>query len=134
MKGDWAAGKAFLERHPDCVHLPITIEKATVLHCAAAVKHTYFVEKVLEWMTPGDLELTTIDGDTALHVAAQTGKVKIAEEMVEKNNELPLIHNCKQMIPLHTAAYKKDRKMVDFLISDSITPFHRLTTPQRITH
>jgi hypothetical protein len=84
MKGDWAATKAFLKKHPDYVNLPITIEKATVLHCAAAVKRTYFVEKVLEWMTPGDLELTTTDGDTAINVA---------EEMVEKNNELPLIRN-----------------------------------------
>jgi hypothetical protein len=64
MQGDWPAAKAFIEKHPDCVHLPITIEKATVLHFAAAVKSTDFVEKVLKLMTPGDLELTTIDGDT----------------------------------------------------------------------
>jgi ankyrin repeat protein len=132
MKGDWLVAKAFLDKHPDCVQLPITMEKATLLHSAAAAKRTYFVQEVLNWMTPGDLELTTIDGDTALHVAAQTGEVKIAKEMVEKNNELPLIKNYKEMIPLHAAAYKRDRKMVDFLFSDSVTPFSRLTTPQRI--
>jgi len=132
MKGDWEAAKAFLDKYPDCVLFPITMEKATVLHSATAAKHADFVEEVLKWMTPGDLELKTIDGDTALHVAAQTGEVKIAKEMVEKNNELPLIHNHKDMIPLHAAAYKRDRKMVDFLFSDSVTPFQRLTTPQRI--
>ncbi|XP_062162843.1 uncharacterized protein LOC133869787 [Alnus glutinosa] len=132
MKGDWEAANAFLNEHPNCVQLPITMEKATVLHSAAAAKHANFVEEVLKWMTPGDLELKTIDGDTALHVAAQTGEVKIAKEMVEKNNELPLIHNDKGMIPLHAAAYKRDRKMVDFLFSDSVTPFQRLITPQRI--
>jgi hypothetical protein len=132
MKGDWEAAKAFLDKYPDCVLLPITIEKATVLHSAAAAKHVNFVEEVLKWMTPGDLELKTIDGDTALYVAAQTGEVKIAKELVEKNNELPLIHNYKEMIPLHAAAYKRDRKMVDFLFSDSVTPFQRLTTRQCI--
>jgi ankyrin repeat protein len=132
MKGDWEAAKAFLDKCPDCVLLPITMEKATVLHSAAAAKHANFVEEVLKWMTPGDLELKTIYGDTALHFAAQAGEVKIAKEMVEKNNELPLIHNNKEMIPLHTAADKRDRKMVDFLFSDSVTPFQRLTTDQRI--
>jgi len=132
MKGDWEAANAFLNEHPNCVQLPITMEKATVLHSAAAAKHANFVEEVLKWMTPGDLELKTIDGDTALHVAAQTGEVKIAKEMVEINNELPLIHNYKGMIPLHAAAYKRDRKMVDYLFSDCVTPFQRLTTRQRI--
>jgi ankyrin repeat protein len=132
MKGNWRHANAFLEKNPDFVNSPITIEQATVLHSAAAAKKTYFVKEVLKLMNPSDLELTTIDGDTALHVAAQTGEVRIAEAMVKKNNGLPLIYNHKQMTPLHAAAYKRDRKMVDYLFSDSVTPFTQLTTPQRV--
>ncbi|XP_059436318.1 ankyrin repeat-containing protein NPR4-like [Corylus avellana] len=146
MKGNWRDAKAFLEKYPDYVNRPITIEQATVLHCAAAAKRANFVKEVLKLMTPKDLELKTIDGLTALHVAAKTGVVRIAQEMVKKNRELPLIHDGNERTPLdhpivadddgdestplHVAAFERDRNMVDYLLS--VTPFSQLTTRQRI--
>jgi ankyrin repeat protein len=82
-------------------------------------------------MTPDELELKNIHGVTALHYAAQTRVVRIAEEMVKKNKELPFIPDFNGITPLQIAAYQGDRKMVDYLFS--VTSFPRLTTPQRIT-
>ncbi|XP_059436321.1 ankyrin repeat-containing protein NPR4-like [Corylus avellana] len=132
MKGNWGDAKAFVDKYPDYVNRPITIEQATVLHCAAAAKRANFVEEVLKLMTPKDLELKTKDGLTALHVAAKTGVVRIAEEMVKKNRELPLIHDGNESTPLHVAAFERDRNMVDYLLS--VTPFSQLTTTRQRIH
>jgi hypothetical protein len=80
-------------------------------------------------MTPDELELKNILGVTAFHYAAQTRVVRIAEEMVKKNKELPFITDFNGSTPLQIAACQGDRKMVDYLFS--VTSFPRLTTPQR---
>jgi hypothetical protein len=95
-----------------------------------AVKGTFFVEELLKWLTPEDLEFRNIDGVTALHVAAQTGDVRIAKEMVKKNERLPLINNSRAMKPLHNAAHLGHKHMVDYLFS--VTSFEDLTTVDRI--
>ncbi|XP_059438836.1 ankyrin repeat-containing protein ITN1-like isoform X3 [Corylus avellana] len=130
-KGDWPTAKAFLEEHgQDFVRHPITREQGTALHNAVVAKHTTFVEELVNLMTSDDLKLQTIQGLTALHFAAQTRVVRIAKEMVKKNEELPFIHDFTGMIPLQIAAYQGDRNMVDYLFS--VTSFTPLTTYQRI--
>jgi hypothetical protein len=130
LKADWPAAKAFLRQYPYCVRVPITKQRDTALHSAVAVKGTSFVEELLKWMTPEDLELRNIDGVTALHVAAQTGDIRIAKEMVNKNKRLPLMNNSRAMKPLHDAAHLGHKHMVDYLFS--VTSFEALEPIDRI--
>jgi hypothetical protein len=132
MKGDWPSAKAFIEKHTDCVRVPITHEQESALHIAAVTKHTGFIEELLKLMNPEDLELKTKRGVTALHFAAQTGVVRNAKLMLKKNNRLSLIDNGEELTPLHFAAVRGERNMVAYLFLDSVTPFSRLTTRQRI--
>ncbi|XP_059436323.1 uncharacterized protein LOC132169280 [Corylus avellana] len=130
LKGDWPAAEAFLRQYPYCVRVPISKQRDTALHSAVAVKGTSFVKELLKQMNPDDLELRNINGVTALHVAAQTGDVRIAKEMVKKNKQLLLIINSQRMKPVHVAAHLGHTHMVDYLFS--VTPFQELTTDERI--
>ncbi|XP_059438438.1 ankyrin repeat-containing protein NPR4-like [Corylus avellana] len=131
LKGDWQAAKALIAEDPNCVRARITEEGTTALHTAAIAKHTDFVEQLLKSMRPDDLKLKSIEGATALHSAAQTGIVRIAEEMVKMNDELPSIADNQETTPLHVAAFLgRHRNMVDYLFS--VTSLARLTTPQLI--
>ncbi|XP_059436324.1 ankyrin repeat-containing protein At5g02620-like [Corylus avellana] len=132
LKGDWSAANAFLRQYPGCVRVPITKQRDTALHSAVAVKGTSFVEELLKQMNPDDLQLRNINGATALHVAAQTGDVRIAKKMVEKNKQLPLMNNSQGMKPLHVAAHLGHKHMVNYLFSFSVTSFEDLTTVDRI--
>lgn len=84
----------------------------------------------MKLMTPEDLEFKTKSSMTVLHFAARSGMVKVAKEMVEMNNKLPLIRNRYGRTPLQAAARLGHRDMVSYLLS--VTPFEQLTTFQRI--
>ena len=68
-------------------------------------------------MSRVDLESKTDYEFTALHVAAQVGNVSIAKQLVEKNDELPLITDSNGDTPLIVAAYVGQTKMVSYLFS-----------------
>ncbi|XP_062161766.1 ankyrin repeat-containing protein ITN1-like isoform X3 [Alnus glutinosa] len=129
IKGDWPAAKAFLEKYPDWVRAPITKQKGTALNNAVMAQHTAFTKELLKWMTPKDLELKNIKGATALHYAAQSGIVRIAEQLVEMNNKPLLIHDCEENIPLHVATCQGHTDMVSYLFS--VTPFQHLAANDR---
>jgi hypothetical protein len=120
IKGDWPAAKAFLKENRDYVRAPITKEKATTLHIAAAAQHTAFITEMLKLIvsTPKDLELMkTTSGFTALHSAAQSGSVRIAKQLVEMNNKLLSIQDVNEDIPLIVAAYQGHTNMVSYLFA-----------------
>ncbi|XP_059436354.1 ankyrin repeat-containing protein NPR4-like [Corylus avellana] len=134
IRGDWPAAKTFLEENPEYVQAPITREKSTVLHIAAAAQHTTFIEGLLSLelgMTPEDVAIMqTSYGYTALHSAAQSGNVDIAEQLVRKNKELPFVRNEEEEMALHVAAYLGQTNLVSHLFSDSF--FEKLTREERI--
>jgi ankyrin repeat protein len=119
IKGDWPAAKAFLEKCPHYVRAPISKEQATALHIAAAAQHTTFITKLLKSIvsTPEDLELKTTYGFTALHSTAQSGNVRIAEQLVEMNNKLLSIQDVNEDTPLIVAAYQGHTNMVSYLFA-----------------
>jgi ankyrin repeat protein len=92
-------------------------------------QHTAFTKELLKWMTPKDLELKNIKGATALHYAAQSGIVRIAEQLVKMNNKPLLIHDCEENIPLHIATCQGHTDMVSYLFS--VTPFQHLAANDR---
>ncbi|XP_041026931.1 uncharacterized protein LOC121267126 [Juglans microcarpa x Juglans regia] len=131
LKGDWSAAKDVLDKYPDAITYPITRHKDTVLHIAAAAKRTDFVLELVKLMNPSDLEIKNKQNHTAICFATASGIVAIAEEMVNKNNELPLIRVSNGSItPLYMAALQGRRNMVACLYS--VTAFERLTPLERI--
>ncbi|KAB1226999.1 hypothetical protein CJ030_MR1G014979 [Morella rubra] len=133
LKGHWQAGEAFLKKNPHCIAFPITTEQGTALHHAAAAKRTNFVNELIKLMSPWDLELQTTSGYMALHLAAQSGSVTIAREMVEKTNKLLCIRMNNRMTPLGFAASlgPRHKNMVQYLFSVT-WPYQNLTTTDRI--
>jgi ankyrin repeat protein len=92
-----------------------------------AAKQTTFVTKLLKQMTdPRDLEIESIYKFTALHVAAETGVVRMAKEIVEKNEELLVKNDNRGLKPLLIAAHLGHRNMVSYLLPK--TRVERLTT------
>lgn len=113
LKGDWQVAESILT--PDVVDYSIKKTRETVLHIASASKHIHFVEEMVRFLTPQQLELTNMDGDTALCFAAKLGSVTIAKEMVKKNKKLPLILSSEKKSPLHIAALRGRKDMVSYL-------------------
>lgn len=130
LRGNWQSAKAILEADRDAVRGSLTETRESVLHIAFASKHTAFVKDVVRFLTGEELERKNVDGDTALCFAAKSGTVKIAKEMVEMNNRLPLIRSSEERTPLHIAAKLGSREMTSYLYS--VTPFERLSTDERM--
>ena len=80
-------------------------------------------------MDDNDLECTNTRNETALYLAAASGIVEIAQQMVEKNRELTLIRNRHEMTPLHIAAFLGRGEMASYLFSE--TSFQALSEIER---
>uniref|UniRef100_A0A7N2MWI9 Ankyrin repeat-containing protein n=1 Tax=Quercus lobata TaxID=97700 RepID=A0A7N2MWI9_QUELO len=133
FKGNWKEAKAPLDLYPHMVRDPITEGGDTALHIAAATNHPNFVRELLKLMKKEELEIKNKYGQTALYLAAASGNVIIAEEMVEKNNKLTLTHiesGKRKFTPLHIAALLGHREMVSFLFAE--TSFEYLSPEERI--
>ena len=129
LEGNWDKAKRVVEEYPEAIRDSIT-ETRDVLHIAFASKHTSFVKEVVRFLTDEDLERINVNGDTALCFAAKLGTVKIAKEMVKKNNRLPLIRSSEERSPLHIAAKLGSRDMTSYLCD--VTPFEGLSPDERI--
>ncbi|KAF3956309.1 hypothetical protein CMV_018551 [Castanea mollissima] len=130
LNGNWREAEVIFHRYPDdIIRASITEMDDTVLHIASATKHTTFVEKVVQSLTVKDLAQKNRCGDTAFCIAAESGIVTIAEEMLNKNKGLILIRNSKARTPLHAAALFGHRDMVAYLLPK--TPFNNLTSSGR---
>uniref|UniRef100_F6HF61 Protein kinase domain-containing protein n=1 Tax=Vitis vinifera TaxID=29760 RepID=F6HF61_VITVI len=130
LNGDWKSAKAFLESNPQAVRARITRRSETALHIAAGARHTRFVEELVKLMKPDDLALQNKVGNTALCFAAASGITRIAEVMVNKNRELPMIRGSKGVTPLYMAALVGHKDMVRYLYS--VTEEDNLTKEDRI--
>ncbi|KAL3523053.1 hypothetical protein ACH5RR_015887 [Cinchona calisaya] len=117
LKGDWDRAKAFLKRHPEALTTRITKGCERVLHIAAGAKQIKFVEELVESMDPPELAIQNKFGNTGLCFAAASGITRIAEVMVMKNSNLPMVRGSKGATPLHMAALLGFRDMVWYLYS-----------------
>ena len=129
---DWETVIVIFEVCEGAAILPITQERMNTLQVAIAIKakYTTLVKELLKSMTPEQLAFKNNNGDTALAIAALSGDVKTAMEIVKKNNELPMIRNMEGILPLLTAATHKHRDMVVYLYS--VTEFKKLDFAERI--
>ncbi|KAF3947679.1 hypothetical protein CMV_026217 [Castanea mollissima] len=115
LKGDWNSIEDMTN-----IQRPISRKEETTLHIAAAANHEDFVKKLLSWMTSNSCNLKDVNkaGNTALTYAAAAGNVKIAEVMLEKDNELP--NEGSGVKPLVMAASLGHRQMVELLYSKTM--------------
>lgn len=130
LKGDWGTARGLIELYPALVRERITAGAETALHIATAVKHTMFVQELVNLMSSEDLEIQNGNENTALCFAATAGIVRVAELMVQKNERLPMIRGRKRMLPLYMAALLGHADMVGYLYG--VTNFHEMTPEDRI--
>ena len=113
--GDWNAAKEFLNRHPYAISAKITIRDQTALYVAAEAGHVHIVEELVKQMSEENLEIKDIDGYTALAQAAYVGNYRVAECMLEKNENLIGIATKKGTIPVVLALLNGHLKLARYL-------------------
>ncbi|KAL9236640.1 hypothetical protein vseg_011283 [Gypsophila vaccaria] len=116
LTGDWETVRRIWIVSPNWLSTRITKGGETVLHIAAAAKHTRLVKSLVYVMDCGSLALANKLGNTALCFAAVSGVVEIAQAMVEKNRYLPNIRGSQGMTPLHMAVLLGHCHMVEYLL------------------
>ncbi|KVH99818.1 Ankyrin repeat-containing protein [Cynara cardunculus var. scolymus] len=123
ITGDWKTAKTILQTKRDLVRYSITEQCETALHVAASAQRntesTEFVQNLVRMMEKEDLVLQNNTGNTALCLAAAAGNVEIAEIMVNINEDLLIIPNRKEMMPLYVAALFRNHDMVKYLYESS---------------
>ncbi|KGN49940.2 hypothetical protein Csa_000550 [Cucumis sativus] len=130
LDGDWDNALYILDHNPSLLSASITRDKETALHIAAGAKHTNFVEELVKKMSKEEVGKKNRHGNTALCFAAASGVVRIAELMVEKNQDLPLIRGFGDVTPLFMAVSYKCRPMALYLLS--VTELTELTSQEKI--
>lgn len=118
-KGDWKAGESILNQHGFLVRYSISKKRETMLHVAISAQKTKFVENILRLMEKKDLELQTLESNTALCVAAKYGNVELAKMLLEINGALLNIPDNQGMTPLSVAASFGSRDMIIYLYESS---------------
>ncbi|KAG6573169.1 Ankyrin repeat-containing protein ITN1, partial [Cucurbita argyrosperma subsp. sororia] len=131
LKGDWEKAQSILGADPSwAVSNYITRDNETALHIAAGAKHVDFVEQLINIMTPDDMTMVNTHGNTALCFAATSGVVRIAELMVQKNKDLPLIRGFGNATPLFMAISYQRKQMASYLFS--VTDRKQLSSQDQI--
>uniref|UniRef100_A0A9I9CEJ2 PGG domain-containing protein n=1 Tax=Cucumis melo TaxID=3656 RepID=A0A9I9CEJ2_CUCME len=131
LKGDWEKAESILKADTSwSVSNYITRDNETALHIAAGAKHVEFVEKLIDIMTLDDMAIINTHGNTALCFAATSGVVRIAELMVKKNKDLPLIRGFGNATPLFMAISYQRKQMASYLFS--VTDRKQLTSQDQI--
>ncbi|CAG7861833.1 unnamed protein product [Brassica rapa] len=115
LKGKWKDAEVIIGKNNHMVRAAVTRNQETTLHIAAATKHKTFVKHLLTKMSKSDLALKNKDDNTAICFAAASGTKKIAEMMVDKNEDLPMIRGNGKVTPLYMAALFGHREMVLYL-------------------
>jgi ankyrin repeat protein len=88
-EGNWEGTKRFLDLHPEAKNVKITVPFGeTALHVAIVAGNVKLVEKLVELMSPEDLEIVEQAGCSALSYAAMQGITKMAKCMIIKNKKL----------------------------------------------
>lgn len=125
IRGDWAAAKLILDRHPklNLVRYAITEGFETALHVAASAEETkqtvYFVENLVKRMTMEELELQNMSSNTAFCIAAATGNIKTTIIMMDKYPKLLIIPGMLGLMPLYLSASQGRYKTVNYLYDHS---------------
>ena len=121
--GNWNAAKEFLKDHPQAIRAKITVTEKTAVHVAAEAGHVDVVEELVKQMSEESLEIKDSDGFTALARAAYIGNYRVAQIILENNENLIRIPTNEGNIPVVLALLNGLLKLGRYLY---------LYTPQEI--
>jgi hypothetical protein len=129
-KDDLSAVEKFIEEHPDAVRARVSSHKDTALHIAILGGHMRIALLLVRKMRPKDLELINEYGATPLSLAAISGVIELAKEMVTMNHQLVKKANDHDdgHLPVIVAALYGQKHMVRYLYR--VTPKEDLS-PER---
>ncbi|KAL9321080.1 hypothetical protein ACSQ67_012919 [Phaseolus vulgaris] len=114
--GNWSEASSYSKIHPHWWRVPLHDSGITALHVAVKMRKTSFVKKLVNNCTNiQDLENCKAEGNTAFCLAAITGKVKIAEILLRKNDKLLWIRDRNDMLPIQLASSAGHIPMTEFL-------------------
>ncbi|KAL4012328.1 hypothetical protein IC575_029428 [Cucumis melo] len=130
LKGEWRRVESLIEKYPHYARCAVTKNQETVLHVAAGAKQTGFVKELVHRMSPTDMTMQNKYGNTALCFAATSGIVRIAQLIVNKNEDLPLIRGFSNLTPLFMAVSYKRKLMATYLFA--VTDIFQLTPEDQI--
>lgn len=122
LGGNWKAAQKIIDKQKNIVAKGITRRSDNSLHIAVAANQTAFVENLLKKMERHEMESTNDENNTALHIAAALGAVKIAKMLVKANKKLHNIRGGKrEILPIHLAALFRQGEMVRCLFGETKT-------------
>ncbi|KAK0579695.1 hypothetical protein LWI29_029856 [Acer saccharum] len=122
FNGKWETATDIYAGFPDDISGRITERGDTALHIAAIGQNISFVKQLVNRMREEDLTSTNEDGHTAFFLAAASSNVDLCKIMLEKNEDLAMIRDWDDMLPLHFASLSGHKHMTRYL--------YRLTRPQ----
>ncbi|CAK7325277.1 unnamed protein product [Dovyalis caffra] len=122
--GNWDSVKRFLDHHPDAINAKITSNGGTALHVATVGVNMEVGEKLVEFMSPEDLEIVDNYGNTALDLAACLGTEKMAKCMIRKNKKLVNLLNGIGRIPVVESCCGNHKDLTHYLYF--VTPLELL--------
>ncbi|URD90812.1 ANK [Musa troglodytarum] len=108
---------------PGC---PVNLMNDTLLHVVIACNETDLAKSIIQQMRVETLAAKNLYGDTALHVAAAVGDIKVAMELFRSSKDLIGEQNLKQETPLHKAAFYGHHDMFWCLVNEGQgSPYER---------
>ncbi|PIA36687.1 hypothetical protein AQUCO_03300118v1 [Aquilegia coerulea] len=113
--GDWESFKGLLDLHPGSQTRFIDGNHLTFLHFAIVTGIDDFAKKLVELMSPGELQLTDRLRNTALVYVAESGTVETAEAILVKNSELLCIRDVFGLLPVVKASIHGNKDVVRYL-------------------
>ncbi|KAM7271403.1 hypothetical protein ACFE04_030617 [Oxalis oulophora] len=131
LRKDWKALKSYYTEHKDADSVDMTITHDTGLHIVVYSGDEKLLEELLNIVPPCTCRRQNGHGNTALHEAASTGNLKIAQLLLDYDEKERLVHaDCLPVKPklieiknfsgetalLRAAAFGKT-KMVNYLFS-----------------
>lgn len=108
--------KRIYDEYEDDIGVEISeIHKSTALHIAAAVKHVDFVKELVKIMDENDLRKKNKFDNTAFFLAAASGMVEAAKEIMKNDTAIAMVPDICGRLPIHMAALSGHKDMVEYL-------------------
>ncbi|KAJ4702408.1 Ankyrin repeat-containing protein [Melia azedarach] len=104
--------KRIYDEYEDDIGVEISeIHKSTALHIAAAVKHVDFVKELVKIMDENDLRKKNKFDNTAFFLAAASGMVEAAKEIMKNDTAIAMVPDICGRLPIHMAALSGHKDM-----------------------
>ncbi|OWM73214.1 uncharacterized protein LOC116202375 isoform X1 [Punica granatum] len=115
LAGDWETAEGTFKSDPDAKTARISLGPETALLLAISMGRTQFIKKLVQRLSPEDLEMTDSNGQTALHFAAMYGSLDVVKTLIDRHRTLTQIINAEGFTALHTAAIFNRKEVTQYL-------------------